>query len=128
MSRVVICVLLLAVAGLAILTASSLASNQCNARVIGGVGTIEDPLVIEVSGDVGLSGLIDSLLPYNGIPSIVLRYRDLSFSIPGINEFIYYPRLGFAFLVVAIIGAFLAASWLALTLTGRSIKIVKREE
>jgi hypothetical protein len=129
LSRIVFGVLLLAVAGMSLLIASSVTSTECNSRLLGGAGKVEDPLRFEVTGQVGLTGLIDSCLPYRGLPSVQIIYRNLSFAVPGVNEyFIGRPWLGLTFLVSTVIGVFLAAVWLALALAGRKIKIVKRHE
>lgn len=127
MARSIIAVLLLGLACFALLAASSAAATDSKARVLGGAGTVQDPLRIQASGEVGLTGLIDSLLPFRGLPAVQIEYSELAFAIPGVNDvFIGRPWLAFAFLATAIIATFLAAFWLVLTLSGRRIKLVKQ--
>jgi len=77
---VVLCLL-----ALLILSFSSFAATDCVARVKGGNGTVADPLIIEVEGNAGLTPFLDSLLPYNAVPSIELYYVGERFYIPGFN-------------------------------------------
>jgi hypothetical protein len=126
LARSIMAVLLLGLACFTLLAASSSAATDSNARVLGGTGTVQDPLRIQASGQVGLTGLIDSLLPFRGLPAVQIEYSELAFAIPGVNDaFIGRPWLAFAFLATAIIATFLAALWLALAFAGRRIKLVK---
>ncbi len=111
----------------ALFTASSLAAQQSTARVLGGAGTVADPLRIEVTGDVGLAGLIDSLLPFDALPSVDMFYRDLAFAIPGLNPlFVGRPWLNLAFLVGSTLTLFWALLWTVLAISGKKLVIRDR--
>jgi hypothetical protein len=126
--RLIAAGLLIAVTGLAVVAATSTAAQKTTAKVLGGEGTIKSPLRIEVSGDVGLTGLIDSLLPYRGLPAVQIEYRNLTFSIPGINDlFIGHPWAALAFLVISIIAFFLALVWGVLALFGKRLVLADRK-
>ena len=117
--------LMITLALAALFTASSLASQQTSARVLGGAGTVSDPLRIEVSGQVGLIGLIDSLLPFRALPGVEVLYRDLSFSVPGLNPLLAgRPWLAFACLAASVLVLFMALAWTALALCGKRLSLV----
>ena len=119
-------ILILASLG-AVAMASSLAAQNTAVRVMGGAGTFADPLQIEVSGDVGLAAMIDSLIPYRAIPGMDMYYRHLSFSIPDMNRyFVGRPWLGFACLLVSLLLAFIAVTWTVLAACGKRLLIVSR--
>ncbi len=72
---------------LLIFTFSSVTASHGVARVKGGSGTVEDPLLIELEGNAGLLPFLDSLLPFRGIPAIELSYVGERFYLPGVNDF-----------------------------------------
>lgn len=77
----------LGLAVLALLTYSSITATGCKAVVLGGAGTVADPLRIEVQGDCGLTPYIDSLLPFRAVPAIELSYKGERFYVPGLNKY-----------------------------------------
>lgn len=89
--RVFVVLVILGVAALGLLTWSSVSSTGCIARVLGGAGTVADPLRIQVEGDCGLTPYIDSILPFRAVPAIELSYKGQTFSIPGLNKYFIDP-------------------------------------
>ncbi len=118
---------LCALALLCLLTATSVAGQQSTARVLDGAGTVESPLRIEVTGQVGLTGMLDSLLPFRGLPAVQIVYKDLAFPIPGMNEyFIGRPWLAFAFVALSVIAMFWACLSLTLAIVGKKLVLTDR--
>ena len=117
----------LVIAVMCLFTAASVASQQTTARVLEGQGTVQSPLRIEVTGEVGLLGLVDSLLPFRGLPSVQIVYKDLSFPILGVNEyFIGRPWLAFWCLVSSVLAVFWLGLSLVLKLFGKRLAVVRR--
>ena len=70
-----------------VLAFSSFSATTNTAKVLGGSGTVDDPLKITVFGNAGLMPYIDSPLPFKAIPAIELSYEGESFYVPGFNAF-----------------------------------------
>jgi hypothetical protein len=100
---------------------------MCVARVKGGSGTVQDPLLIEVEGNAGLTPFLDSLLPFRAVSAIELSYVGERFYIPGINDyFLGKQKLAKAIYLVAILLFIILGFWLLLRITGKRITIVDR--
>ena len=117
----------LCILGLVIIAFSSITATECVARVKGGSGTVQDPLLIEVEGDAGLTPFLDSLLPFRAVPAIQLSYIGERFYIPGINEyFTESQKLAKAIYLAAILLFIILGFLLTLRLVGKRITIVDR--
>ena len=117
----------LCILGLVIIAFSSITATECVARVKGGSGTVQDPLLIEVEGHAGLTPFLDSLLPFRAVPAIQLSYIGERFYIPGINEyFTESQKLAKAIYLAAILLFIILGFLLTLRLVGKRITIVDR--
>lgn len=117
----------LGILAVVIIAFSSVTATESIARVKGGSGTVEDPLLIEVEGNAGLTPLIDSLLPFRAVPAICLSYVGEKFYVPGINEyFAGNQKLAKAIYLGTILIFIVLGLWLILRLLGKRITIVDR--
>ena len=117
--------ILMCLAGFSILVFSSVTAVDCVARVKGGAGTVEDPLRIEVAGNAGLTPFLDSLIPFRGIPSILLSYTGERFYIPAINSFFMGKQpLAIAIYLAFILLFVVCCFWLVLRMFGKRLAIV----
>lgn len=84
---ILIALLVLCILGLVILSFSSFTATDCTALVLGGEGTVEDPLRIMVRGNSGLVSLIDDLFKFKSLPPIAISYSGFEFYVPMFNVF-----------------------------------------
>ena len=113
--------------GLVIIAFSSVTATECIARVKGGSGTVQDPLLIEVEGNAGLIPFLDSLLPFRAVSAIELSYVGERFYIPGINDlFLGKQKLAKIIYLAAVLLFLIIGFWVVLRLAGKRITIVER--
>ncbi len=123
--KILIELMVLCLLGLLILSFSSFSATDCVARVKGGNGTVEDPLIIEVDGNAGLTPFLDSLLPYNAVPSIKLYYVGERFYIPGFNYIFLGKQKPTKIIYLAVILLFLVFVFrVVLRLAGKRIVLI----
>lgn len=121
--------ILLCVTCIMILAFSSYTATENTAKIIGGQGTVENPLKIEVSENAGILPFLDSLLPFKGIPCIELSYTGERFYIPGYNAFFSnkQPLAKLIFLFALITLPYMGLCFI-LKLTNKKLIIVTAEK
>ncbi len=118
-------VIILCLLGVVIIAFSSITAPDCIARIKGGSGTVEDPLLIEIEGNAGLTPFLDSLLPFRVVPAIELSYVGERFYIPGLNDFFQGKQKLARLIYLGVILIFIVSIFLvALRISGKRIILV----
>lgn len=118
--------LIIGILGLAFRSLNSSADISCTAHVLGGHGTVQDPLRIMIKGNSGFVGLIVDMLPFNSIPPVISEFSQYAFYVPMFNKFFLgKPLLAEILYVIFILVSPFVILWAFLKMAGFRIHIVR---